>query len=104
MMAAALACTPSYGTVSVSPEEMGEASQWVAAKFKGVVTDKPPAVGLVVLANNDPVQLKPAAGRPLKIVDKQYQPRPLLPRRQQGGGAAAGAGQVVQRHRGRGQQ
>ena len=58
--------------VSVSPEEMGEASQWVAAKFKGVVASEAPAVGLVVLANNDPVQLNARAGRPLKIVDKQY--------------------------------
>ena len=31
-----LAGTPLYGTVAVSPEEMSEASQWVAAKFKGV--------------------------------------------------------------------
>ena len=34
---AVLACTPIYGTVSVSPEEMNEASRWMAAKFQGVV-------------------------------------------------------------------
>ena len=65
-------CLPMRGAVSVSPEEMGEASQWVAAKFKGVVASEAPAVGLVVLANNDPVQLNARAGRPLKIADKQY--------------------------------
>ena len=68
----ALACLPMHGAVSVSPEEMGEASQWVAAKFKGTVASEAPAVGLVVLANNDPVQLNTRGGRPLKIADKQY--------------------------------
>jgi alpha-galactosidase len=51
---------------------MGEASQWVAAKFQGVVASGAPAAGLRVLANNDPVQLNARAGRPLKIADKQY--------------------------------
>src|ERR1035441_10190633 len=71
-MLAVLACTSLYGTVSVSPEEMGEASSWVAAKFHGVLASEAPAVGLMVLANNDPVQLNARAGRPLKIADKQY--------------------------------
>ncbi len=60
----ALACLPVYGTVSVTPEEMGEASQWVAAKFQGVVSSNAPTVGLKVLANHDPVQLNARAGRP----------------------------------------
>ena len=51
---------------------MAEASQWVNAKFKGVVASEPPADGLVVLANNDPVQLNARHGRPMKIVDTQY--------------------------------
>jgi alpha-galactosidase len=63
---------PLRGAVSVSSEEMGEASRWVAAKFKGEVSSEAPAVGLVVLANHDPVQLNFRSGRPLKIVDKQY--------------------------------
>ena len=57
---------------TVTPAEQAEASQWVAAKFKGVVASATTAVGLVVLANNDPVQLNSRAGQPLKIVDKQY--------------------------------
>ncbi len=69
---AVLACLPMRGAVSVSPEELGEASQWVAAKFKGVVASEAPAVGLVVLANHDPVQLNARGGRPLKIADKQF--------------------------------
>jgi alpha-galactosidase len=69
---AVLACTPLYGAVSVSPEEMGEASQWVAVKFKGVVASEAPEAGLMVLANNDPVQLNTRGGRPMRIADKQY--------------------------------
>ena len=48
---AVLACAPTYGTVSVSPEEMGEASSWVAVKSRGATASEPPAVGLMVLAN-----------------------------------------------------
>ena len=51
---AALACIPMRGAVSVSPEELGEASQWVAAKFKGVAAAERPAVGLRVLASTQP--------------------------------------------------
>ena len=69
---AVLACIPMCRAVSVSPEEMSEASQWVAAKFEGVMASEATAVGLVVLANNDPVQLNARGGRPLKIADKQY--------------------------------
>src|ERR1017187_8939965 len=69
IMLALLASTSLYGTVSVSPEEMGEASQWAAAKFQGVMVSEPPAAGLRVLANNDPVQLNARGGRPLKIAD-----------------------------------
>jgi len=69
---AVLACIPMCRAVSVSLEEMSEASQWVAAKFKGEVAGEATKVGLVVLANNDPVQLNARNGRPLKIVDKQY--------------------------------
>ena len=69
---AVLACTQMCRAVSVSPEEMGEASQWVAAKFQGMVASEAPVVGLMVLANNDPVQLNARAGRSLKVADKQY--------------------------------
>src|SRR5512144_3114919 len=37
---AVLACAPVHAKVSVAPEEMGEASRWVAAKFKGVVASE----------------------------------------------------------------
>ena len=69
---AVLACNQMCRAVSVSPEEMGEASQWVAAKFQGMVASEAPVVGLMVLANNDPVQLNARGGRPLKVADKQY--------------------------------
>jgi hypothetical protein len=51
---------------------MAQASEWAGAKFKGVVAGAPPAVGLVVLANHDPVQLNSRAGRPMQIAGKQY--------------------------------
>src|ERR1035437_2376403 len=72
ILLAALTCLPIPGAVVVSPEELGEASQWVAAKFNGAVASEAPVVGLVVLANNAPVQLNARGGRPLKIADKQY--------------------------------
>ena len=57
---------------TMTPAEHAQASEWVAAKFKGILTNQPPPAGLVVLANNDPVQLNSRAGQPLRIVDKQY--------------------------------
>jgi hypothetical protein len=72
VLLAVLACIPMRGAVSVSPEEMGEASRWVTAKFKGVIASEAPTMGLVVLANNDPVQLNARGGRPLKIAENQY--------------------------------
>ena len=58
--------------VAVDPAEQIEASRWVAAKFGGVVASQPSRAGLVVLANNDPVQLNSRGGRSLKIVATQY--------------------------------
>src|ERR1035441_7726127 len=72
VMLAVLACISIHGAVAVSPEEMSEASSWVAAKFQGVAAGESRAVGLMVLTNNDPVQLNARAGRPLKIADKLY--------------------------------
>ncbi len=51
---------------------MDEAGRWVAAKFQGAPRAEEPAAGLIVLANNDPVQPNSRAGRPLKIADRQY--------------------------------
>lgn len=52
---------------------MAEKQRWVAAKFAGV-PESPAAAspGLVVLANNDPVQLNARAGRPLRIRDQEF--------------------------------
>ncbi|UCH36645.1 MAG: alpha-galactosidase [Armatimonadota bacterium] len=58
--------------VSVVPAEMAEARRWAAAKFEGVQEAPPREAGLIVLANNDPVQPNARAGRPMKIVDQQY--------------------------------
>jgi alpha-galactosidase len=58
--------------VAVNPAELAEAQRWVAAKFQGTVASEPPAAGLVVLANNDPVQLNSRAGKPMKLADKEY--------------------------------
>ena len=57
---------------AMTPAEQAQASEWVDAKFKGVVASGPPAFGLVVLANNDPVQLNSRAGKPMRIADKEY--------------------------------
>ena len=51
---------------------MAEASEWAAAKFKGVVASEPRAFGLVVLANNDLVQLNSRGGKPMRVADKEY--------------------------------
>jgi len=68
LIAAAQAAIP-----AMTPAERAQASEWVTAKFRGTVADEAPATGLVVLANNDPVQLNSRAGRPMRIVDTQYQ-------------------------------
>ena len=56
----------------VAADEMMEARRWVAAKFEGI--QEPPSLetGLIVRANNDPVQKNRRANRPLKIVDVEY--------------------------------
>ncbi|MBM4090907.1 MAG: hypothetical protein FJ276_16015, partial [Planctomycetes bacterium] len=47
---------------------MKEAARWTAAKFGGVA-ESPPEMppGLIVLANNDPVQRNARGGRPMRI-------------------------------------
>jgi len=50
-----------------TPDEMVEAMRWVTAKFAPDAQPKPPEFGLVVLANNDPVQKNAWAGLPLRI-------------------------------------
>jgi alpha-galactosidase len=65
------------GAVSPTPEEMLEARCFVAAKLEGVADPKQPQTGLLILANNDPVQLNARNGKPLRIADKLY-PRGLF--------------------------
>ncbi len=58
--------------ITVTPDELHEARRWAAAKFEGTQQAEAPEAGLIVLANNDPVQKNARAGRPMKIVDRQY--------------------------------
>ena len=60
------------GAVTVTPAEMREARVWAAAKFDGQTLSEPPPAMLTVLANNDPVQRNARAGKPLRLVDREY--------------------------------
>ena len=53
-------------------EELAEAGQWTAAKFLGQVGQPRPAPRIKVIANHDPVQQNARAGRPMRIVDREY--------------------------------
>jgi alpha-galactosidase len=55
-----------------TPDEMFDARQWVAAKFEGKQERPALDVGLVVRANNDPVQRNARAGKPLRIGGARY--------------------------------
>jgi alpha-galactosidase len=57
---------------SMTVAEQAEAAEWVSAKFGGVAGSRSPGSGLVVLANNDPVQLNARAGQPMKVAGKHY--------------------------------
>jgi len=74
LAAGALLLLPCGGAQGVSPtsEEMLEARRFAAAKLEGLVDLKQPETGLVVLANNDPVQLNARNGKHLRIADKLY--------------------------------
>jgi alpha-galactosidase len=52
--------------------ELAENHRWATARFAGVSQSQPSDVGLVVLANNDPVQRNGRGGRPMKIAGAQY--------------------------------
>jgi alpha-galactosidase len=58
--------------ISVTPAEMAECRAWSAAKFEGIKPPRATEPALVVLANHDPVQKNARAGRPMRIVDKEY--------------------------------
>ncbi len=52
--------------------EMSEARMWAAARFEGKVETPPAKPGLIVLANNDPVQRNGRHEKPMVIAGKQY--------------------------------
>ena len=64
------ACSGSAATAT--PEELSEARRWVAAKFGGVQDEAPREPGLIVVANNDPVQKNARGGKPMRIADVEY--------------------------------
>lgn len=53
-------------------DEMAEARMWASARFEGRVEQPPVTPGLIVLANNDPVQRNARNGKPMAISGKQY--------------------------------
>ncbi|HNR35946.1 MAG TPA: alpha-galactosidase [Candidatus Hydrogenedentes bacterium] len=55
-----------------TPAELDEARRWVAAKFEGIQVAPEPAAGIVVFANNDPVQPNARHGRPMRIAGIEY--------------------------------
>jgi alpha-galactosidase len=57
---------------AVRPDETAAARRWAAAKFEGVAEAPKAEPGLLVLANNDPVQKNARGGKPMRIVDKEY--------------------------------
>jgi alpha-galactosidase len=69
--AAMLATAPVVSAVIVSPEEMAEAHAFATASFVAP-TVEPAAPGLVVLANNDPVQPNARGGKPLLIAGAEH--------------------------------
>jgi len=46
--------------------------RFVSAKLEGTPAEEPPATGLTVRANNDPVQLNGRAGRAMNIAGREY--------------------------------
>ncbi len=58
--------------IKPSSDEMNLLRQWTNAKFDGVSVEVDQPSGLVVLANNDPVQLNARAGRPLRIGEQEF--------------------------------
>ncbi|HPG70277.1 MAG TPA: NPCBM/NEW2 domain-containing protein [Candidatus Hydrogenedentes bacterium] len=75
MMVAAVLVLWVPRAMAVPPEagEMADLRQWVAAKFEGVVIERPREPGLAVLANHGVVQLNARGGEPLRIGTAQYE-------------------------------
>ena len=65
-------CQLAARATEMSPAELSESCRWVAAKFAGIQQEPELPAGLMVLANNDPVQKNERAGQPLRIGDTPY--------------------------------
>ena len=61
-----------HGAVSVRPEELNQSRVWAAAHFEGVQVTNSDEPGLLVLANNDPVQKNSRSGRPMRLGDQSH--------------------------------
>ena len=59
-------------SLAPAPDEMSLLQQWTSAKFEGKIGKSRQVPGLVVLANNDPVQLNSRHEKPLKIGETEY--------------------------------
>lgn len=73
----AAAATVSSICPLVTDREMALSRAWAAAKFEGAIVDAPPAAGLYVIANHDPVQKNGRAGRPMNIAGVRYERIPF---------------------------
>ena len=64
-------CLPPVWAAKPAADERATARQWVEAQFEGV-SPAPPAPGLQVISNHDPVQKNGRFGKPLKIGAIQF--------------------------------
>ena len=81
----ALCIAPVAGWATAPTEaELAEAARWAAAKFKATADSPKPLASLLVHANHGPVQPNARGGKPMRLATNP-QPRPLLPRHEQGG-------------------
>ncbi|MCL2118492.1 MAG: alpha-galactosidase [Planctomycetaceae bacterium] len=68
-----MCCFASTATAAeISPAEVEAAKNWVSAKFEAQKPDTVGHAGILVLANNDPVQKRGRGGQPMKILGKAY--------------------------------
>ena len=63
---------PSAQAVAPTPDELGLARRFVAAKFEDPEKPAPRGPGLIVHVNNNAVERNSRGNRPLRIADKEY--------------------------------
>jgi hypothetical protein len=66
LLAAVLGILSSAASAAPSAADTFRLRQWASAKFEGQAAVLPQRAGIVVLANNDPVQLNARAGKPVE--------------------------------------